>query len=198
MLLKAARELMAEKGFPRVTVREVAERAGVGAALVHYYFGNKDGLLREVVAEVAGEARDRIQHSIRGEGDVRDRLRGFILSWVDALAADPYAARLLVEQVLFAGDDVIDSFVDRFARPNSEMIAALLAEGRETGELRDVDAADLLPSLVGMCLFIFLGAPIVKRIYGVEEITPEIARNYAQSAADLVLNGIAIPPGANR
>jgi AcrR family transcriptional regulator len=55
-LLRAARDLMAEKGLPRITLREVAERAGVQPALVSYYFGGKSFLLRAVVADVAERA----------------------------------------------------------------------------------------------------------------------------------------------
>ena len=63
-LLQAARELLAERGMPRVTLREVAERAGVQPALVNYYFGGKAGLLRAVVDEVASGVRARVRDAV--------------------------------------------------------------------------------------------------------------------------------------
>ena len=44
LLLTAAQELFAERGFERVTTREIAERAGVDATLIARYFGSKAGL----------------------------------------------------------------------------------------------------------------------------------------------------------
>ena len=44
-VLHAARELFAERGFERTTMRAVAARAGVDPALIYHYFGDKDGLL---------------------------------------------------------------------------------------------------------------------------------------------------------
>ena len=44
-VLDAARELFAEVGFERTTMRAVADRAGVDPALIYHYFGDKDGLL---------------------------------------------------------------------------------------------------------------------------------------------------------
>ena len=44
-VLDAARELFAELGFERTTMRAVAARAGVDPALIYHYFGDKDGLL---------------------------------------------------------------------------------------------------------------------------------------------------------
>lgn len=184
---------MAEKGFPRVTLREVAERAGVGSALVGYYFGGKRGLLREVVAQVAGEMLERVRHTLRGEGSAPERLGALIRNWVDALAADPYAARLTVEQVLFAEDEAIDVFVERFARRNAEEIRALLAEGRADGSLRDVEPALVVPALVGLCVFFFLAAPVTRRLFGTGEATPALARAFGDSAAELVLHGLATP-----
>lgn len=44
LLLAAAQELFAERGYERTTTRDVAERAGVDATLIARYFGSKAGL----------------------------------------------------------------------------------------------------------------------------------------------------------
>jgi AcrR family transcriptional regulator len=49
-LLTAARDLFAERGFQRTTVREIAARAGVNQALLFRYFGSKDGLFAAAMA----------------------------------------------------------------------------------------------------------------------------------------------------
>lgn len=53
-LIQAAAELFAERGPARVSVRDVAARAGVNHGLVHQYFGSKRALLGEVL-EFLGE-----------------------------------------------------------------------------------------------------------------------------------------------
>jgi len=49
-ILDAARELFAERGFERTTLRSVAVRADVDQALIAHYFANKDGLLEAALA----------------------------------------------------------------------------------------------------------------------------------------------------
>src|SRR5664280_1830320 len=44
-ILAAAGELFSQLGFERTTMRAVAARADVDAALIHHYFVNKEGLL---------------------------------------------------------------------------------------------------------------------------------------------------------
>jgi AcrR family transcriptional regulator len=47
-LIQSAEALFAERGFEGVSVRDIANAAGVNSALIGYYFRGKEGLLSEV------------------------------------------------------------------------------------------------------------------------------------------------------
>ncbi|MFQ5415982.1 MAG: TetR/AcrR family transcriptional regulator [Myxococcota bacterium] len=189
-LLDAAHEVMAERGYPRVTVREVAERAGVQPALVNYYFGSKEGLLQAVVVRVAELMRAAILPPALEQETPEERLRSLIRGAVQAIMAVPYGPRLIVEQVLFADSGVIDDFVEDFARPNLQDIRSLLAEGHADGSLRLVDLRFLMPALFGACIFFFLGFPVHRRLFDLREIGPEIADEFTEYTVNLFLHGI--------
>ncbi len=48
-LVLAAYHLIAEGGFERLRTRDIAARAGVNIATLHYYFARKEDLIRSVV-----------------------------------------------------------------------------------------------------------------------------------------------------
>ena len=50
-ILEAARSLFGQDSYERVGVRDIARRAGINVALVNRYFGSKEQLFAEVVAE---------------------------------------------------------------------------------------------------------------------------------------------------
>jgi AcrR family transcriptional regulator len=52
-ILNVAEELFAERGFHGVSVREIAERAGVRQSLIHYHFSNKETLYAAAYARRA-------------------------------------------------------------------------------------------------------------------------------------------------
>jgi AcrR family transcriptional regulator len=58
-LLNAAEALFAEREFDAVTTRDIANRARVNLALVHYYFGAKEKLFRAVLARRIEELSQR-------------------------------------------------------------------------------------------------------------------------------------------
>jgi AcrR family transcriptional regulator len=61
-LLNAAEALFADREFDAVTTRDIANRAKVNLALVHYYFGAKEKLFRAVLARRIEElSRRRLQ-----------------------------------------------------------------------------------------------------------------------------------------
>ncbi|UJW36202.1 TetR family transcriptional regulator [Saccharothrix sp. AJ9571] len=51
-MLTAARELFGELGYEGATVRAIAQRAGVDAAMVNHWFGGKQGLFAQSVLQL--------------------------------------------------------------------------------------------------------------------------------------------------
>ncbi|MGN6696502.1 MAG: TetR/AcrR family transcriptional regulator [Aquihabitans sp.] len=70
-ILQAADELLAERGPFEVSVRDIAERAGVQHSVVHRHFETKDGLFAEVVKRTTARYAEAIT-------DVDDPAAGFV------------------------------------------------------------------------------------------------------------------------
>ncbi|MDR0293774.1 MAG: TetR/AcrR family transcriptional regulator [Oscillospiraceae bacterium] len=63
-LVKAAQSLMSEvKDVEKVTVRQIAERAGVGTGLVNYHFKSKDNLMSIAIGDVMARAISEFMES---------------------------------------------------------------------------------------------------------------------------------------
>lgn len=81
----AAEQLFAERGFDRVTLRDITAAAGVNLAAVHYYFGSKDGLLLEIFRTRAAELnRERAQllEEALNAGDERPGVRAILAALI--------------------------------------------------------------------------------------------------------------------
>lgn len=89
-LVVAAAELLAEIGPRSMTVRAIAERAGVNHGLVHHYFGGKDGLVRAAMTRLVMDHAER----------ARTRANGGPLPAALGLVDDPEYLRAIVRTVL--------------------------------------------------------------------------------------------------
>jgi AcrR family transcriptional regulator len=61
-ILDAAEETFARSGYAGTSLREIADRAGVNQALLHHYFGSKDGLFKAIFLRRGQElGRERLE-----------------------------------------------------------------------------------------------------------------------------------------
>jgi AcrR family transcriptional regulator len=82
-LLDAAREVFAESGYDGATVRAIATRAGVDAAMVNHWFGSKEGLFVKAVLQIPFDPADLINILAAGPPDTLGQriVRTFLTTW---------------------------------------------------------------------------------------------------------------------
>ncbi|MFD2418692.1 TetR/AcrR family transcriptional regulator [Amycolatopsis pigmentata] len=82
-LLEAARQVFAENGYEGATVRAIAARAGVDAAMVNHWFGGKETLFAQAVLQIPSEVQELAASVLAGDLDtVGERIaRGFVTAW---------------------------------------------------------------------------------------------------------------------
>ncbi len=76
-ILTAAQRVLVAKGFPGLTLRAIARESGENSALVQYYFGNKQGLVRAMIDSVFREEQQDIAAVMRSVKQ-KDRLSRFV------------------------------------------------------------------------------------------------------------------------
>jgi len=59
-LIRAAAELFSEKGVEAVSLRKIADRAGVNHGLIHRHFGSKEALRRQTQETLAAGIREEV------------------------------------------------------------------------------------------------------------------------------------------
>jgi TetR/AcrR family transcriptional regulator, repressor for neighboring sulfatase len=89
-LIRATAELLSNVGPNAVSVRAIAERAGVNHGLVHHYFGSKGGLIRAVLEVLASDSDAAIrEHGLDAVLDpADDRVRMHVRVLVRVLLDD--------------------------------------------------------------------------------------------------------------
>jgi AcrR family transcriptional regulator len=167
-MLRAALEVIVERGYAESRIADVAERAGTSPALVIYYFKTKDQLLTEAIRfsedswyaagtrrmeqipTAAGKLEEIVAMSCLPEADV-----GPSNSWV--LWLDLWSQSLRHPEVA----SVRRKFDERWR----ELICSLVVAGQESGEFGPVDPVEfalLFSALLdGLAVQIALADPAV-------------------------------------
>lgn len=82
-LVNAAREVFTEQGYDGATVRAIAARAQVDAAMVNHWFGGKEGLFAEAVLKLPFNPQEVVARLLEGDvDDLGERIvRTFLTVW---------------------------------------------------------------------------------------------------------------------
>jgi len=169
-ILKAAVQVIAEKGLCDTGIKDVADQAGTSPALVIYYFGKKDVLLAEALsfaderfyAQTAGavaamaSARDRLVELVRcscSVGEAEDDFDEWVL-WLDLWARAPRDPDVARDRAA----------MDRRWRTT---IGEIVREGQAAGEFSRIDpdafALRLGALIDGLAIQVVLEDPEVSR-----------------------------------
>jgi AcrR family transcriptional regulator len=79
-MLRAAAELICERGFSETRISDVAKRAGVSSALVIYYFGTRDRLLVDALRYSEESFYEAAEQMLAEVPSLRDRL-SLLIQW---------------------------------------------------------------------------------------------------------------------
>jgi AcrR family transcriptional regulator len=159
-VLAAARELFAERGYERTTIRAVAASAGVDPALVHHYFGTKEGLLAEAITLPIDP-----EVILADLGDDPDRLGIEIVSRVVMVWETRPEVRERMVAMLRSGISH-----ERAARLMRDLLGRTLLSA--LGDLAAPDDRELRTSLVGTQLGGLMLGRFVLQVPGVANATP--------------------------
>ncbi len=104
-LIEATQQLLASGADPdKITVRQIADQAGVGLGLINYHFGSRDNLLFEAVAvdmeQVVAEVTAASQAN---DASPEDRLRELLLQVSEIGMQHPKLTRIGVQHDLLQG-----------------------------------------------------------------------------------------------
>lgn len=128
-VFEAAAALIAERGYDKIAMTDIAERAGVAATSLYRRWGD----VRVLVMEVAVEELMR-EHPLPDTGS----LRGDLSAWARSIAADLGSRegssffRALIATTMPA--DAHESARSAAMAPRSKQIATMLERARQRGE----------------------------------------------------------------
>jgi TetR/AcrR family transcriptional regulator len=169
LILQAAHEVFLEKGLAGARMQEIADRAGINKALLHYYFRSKDKLFEMIITRAIGVMLPRLMGVLETDADLFDKIRGLTHEYIGFVSHNRFLPLFIVNEVNRNPQFFFKSIVahekhhlDGFRR----QVEAAVAEGR----IRPISTAQLLMNMMSMVLFPFLGKPIFQVALGLSDV----------------------------
>ncbi len=191
-LLSVAARLFAARGVEDVSLRELARAADATPAMVHYYFGDKQGLYDALLERALGRVLERVRAVTEAPGADADEVATLVTMAVGTLSAEPWIPALIIREVLAEPGRFRERFIAGYASQLARVLPALIAREQYQGRLRrDLDPQLAFVSVMGMTVWPFAVRPVLERALGLKLDGEDFAPRFAEHTRRLFLDGAA-------
>jgi len=186
-LLRAARHTFLSADYDRVTIREIAEKAGSNSAMIHYYFGSKEGLYKAMVADVVEPFFSRVEALGRAEppegfGELFD-LYGRVM------AENPEFPPLVVKTLGLGAGPAREYMMELLPGRLHGLLTRMIKRQKELGLVAaDIDPLFLGFSFMSMAAMPFVMRPVAEVLFGAP-LTAELSNRIAAHNTRILEHG---------
>ena len=193
-IIEAAADIFETKGFEGARMQQIADKAGINKALLHYYFRSKDLLFEKVFLKLAGKIFLKFIETFNIEGSIFDKIEMFLQIHQDLLYKNRKFPIFFFNEITRNPDLMRKLMLNLEISKKIQQITKQFDQEKKDGIIRqDVEVSHLIVNIISLSVFPYIGSPAIK------EIMKEFDLNYEQflderrtMIAQFVINSIKV------
>ena len=196
-ILDAALRLFSENGFDGVSMRAVAQEAGVSKSNIYHHFESKEALYLAILKASADSLSEMVEALAEGAGEFDARLRKFARAHLAHLFEQAATVRLFLRELFSEEMRLQKMLVEQVIGGIFERMISIFTKGQEAGLLR--------PGLdPGLCAFLILGADLFYfQSHSLRQYSPldkyaHPREQFSEEMMNIVLHGMLVQPVSGR
>jgi TetR/AcrR family transcriptional regulator len=191
-ILEAAESVFAETGFNGATTAEIARRAGIPKANLHYYFNTKDELYQKVLTGVLNTWLHTADE-ITADADPARALAHYITAKIELARTQPIPSRVFANEIIHGAPHLgpyLETSLRNWVDQKSKVMKGWIAAGK----MREVDPRHLLFMIWASTQTYADFASQVSAVLGKEQLSPQDYMGVARQLTEIILRGCGLTP----
>jgi TetR/AcrR family transcriptional regulator len=169
-ILLAAREVFTHKGYADTRMQDIADKAGLNHALLHYYFRSKEKLFNQIFEEELMKFLTSFAAMWLKKTSLTEKIDQIIDTETRRFVESPHIPFFLMHELSQRGDNLRERLRDaQFRNLPKSLINAQIEEEVKEGKIRPISAEHLLMLVLSAVIFPFMARPLVLGLMNVKE-----------------------------
>lgn len=162
-IIVAAREVFIEKGLEGARMQEIADKAGINKALLHYYFRSKDKMFDAVFQDIIGKVIPEFSKLVNTEKPITEVMTSFISFYNNFFIANPFLPQFFFHEIWQHPDKLAAFIQSQHIDPKT--LALSLEEKLPRVEGTVYLPQHMIANVLGMTLFPHIARPLFQRLF---------------------------------
>ena len=194
LILQTAMQVFIDKGWHGTRMQDIADKAGINKALLHYYYRSKEKLYTKIfeflIWRNVGDLFNLFDEHLSFEAFFKK----FIFSYIDLINKNPKIPMFLLRELSEGGKvvkNVLRNLLDS-GKFSVEKPIGIIQKAMDEGIIIKMDPRQIIATIVGSCVFFFIAEPIFTTLF-VDEKTfdrEQFVEERKTAILQIVLNGL--------
>ena len=189
-ILAAARSVFIEQGMAGARMQDIANKAGINKALLHYYFRSKEKLFEVIFKDASTRLFFQISLILNAELPLFDKIRKFTNDYIEIVIDNPFLPLFVLNEI----NKQPHAFSKKLFgtnRPPLHKLADQVQEEIKKGVIKTIHPAHLIMNMMSMCVFPFLGKPMIQLTMNIDDTEFKILMEQRKTMiADFIIESL--------
>ncbi len=191
-ILIAAKEIFQQKGMAGARMQEIADKAKINKALLHYYYRSKQLLFEAVFKSAFSLLAPQLNKVLNDDSDLFEKIRKFTENYVSFVIKHPYLPNFVVQE-LNKNPEFVQKLRSEKNFPSIEKFKLQVSDAINHGIIKPIEAEQLFINIISLNIFPFIGEPLLMALVNVDkESYYKILENRKTEVAEFIINSIKI------
>lgn len=191
-ILIAAKEIFQQKGMAGARMQEIADKAKINKALLHYYYRSKQLLFEAVFKSAFSMLAPQLNKVLNDDSDLFEKIRKFTENYVSFVIKHPYLPNFVVQE-LNKNPEFVQKLRSEKNFPSIEKFKLQVSDAINQGIIKPIEAEQLFINIISLNIFPFIGEPLLMALVNVDkESYNKILENRKMEVAEFIINSIKI------
>ncbi len=191
-ILDAARTIFAQKGLSGARMQEIADRAGINKALLHYYYRSKEKLFEQVFEEAFKKLIRPLAAFLADDSELFQKIRNICKLYNEVMSQYPFIPNFIINEINTDPSRIINLINFEGVTEGKQKTVAQIQAAIKTGKIRPIDPRELILNIISLSIFPFASRPIAEQFLYKNDDMDQILKSRADGVADFIIQSIKI------
>ncbi|MFC2093204.1 TetR/AcrR family transcriptional regulator [Bacteroidota bacterium] len=167
-ILESARQIFQVKGLQGARMQEIADKAGINKAMLHYYYRSKELLFEAVFEEAANRIFPKIVEFLNTDYPLFEKIERFVDYYLTTLLENKYMPAFVLNELNQNPERLVKLMSDRGIFKQDKFIEQI-NNAIKDDIIIQIDPRQLITNIISMSIFPFAGRPILMNLFKLDE-----------------------------
>jgi len=189
-ILEAAQKIFQAKGMDGARMQEIADKASINKAMLHYYYRSKQLLFEAVFRKAFALLAPQLNAILNDDSSLEDKIKNFTRNYIGFIIKHPYLPNFIIQE-LNRNPKFIEKIKNNVAFPSIDKFKLQVQKEVKNGTIVSISAEQLFINILSLNIFPFVASPLIKAFANVDDRTYKtLLEARKKEVSDFIINAI--------